>query len=216
MTAVSREAQALHQQGREAGSAGDPVRALELFNRARQLAPDWAYPPYDMAFTYLLHDYLEQAEQWYEVVDQLEPRGFFTAKTSLDTVRRERAGELPQGFARAFAMLDWEPPDRQRIALQRIVERHPSFAPAWQKLAAVTDDDDARLEMLDRGLAAQPDDETYGVLVSNKALLLDRRGQRAEARRLVRDLLADPRCTAGTEATTKAFCADLLGNDAPD
>lgn len=215
MSSVSGEAQALHQQGREAGSAGDPVRALELFNRARELAPDWAYPPYDMAFTYLLHDELEQAERWYAVVDVLEPRGFFTSKTSLDTVRRERAGELPQGFARAFAMLDWAPPDQQRIALRQLVERHPSFAPAWQKLAYLTDDDDARLEMIDRGLAAHPDDETYGVLVSNKAMMLDRRGQRSEARRMLRHLLADRRCTAGTEATTKAFCAQLLSDGDP-
>jgi tetratricopeptide (TPR) repeat protein len=207
---------ALHQQGREAGSAGDPVRAIELFNRARELEPGWAYPPYDMAFTYLLHDYVEEAERWYAVVDALEPRGFFTSKTSLDTVRRERAGELPKGFARAFAMLDWATPDQQRSALRQIVERHPGFAPAWMKLASLADDDDARLEMLDRGLGARPDDETYGVLVSNKAMLLERRGQRDEARRMLRALLADPRCTAGTEATTKAFCAGLLSDDQPE
>jgi tetratricopeptide (TPR) repeat protein len=215
MTSIPREAVALHQQGREAGSAGDPVRAIELFDRARELAPDWAYPPYDMAFTYLLHDYLDQAERWYAVVDALEPRGFFTSKTSLDTVRRELAGELPQGFARAFAMLDWESPERQRIVLQEIVGQHPGFAPAWHKLAFITDDEDARLAMIERGLAARPDDETYSVLLSNKALMLDRRGQRAEARRMLRDLLADPRCTAGTEATTKALCAGLLSDDGP-
>lgn len=197
------EAQALHQEGRAAGSAGDPVRALELFHRAYQLAPDWAYPPYDMAFTYLLHGDVKEAERWYALVDRLEPRGFFTSKTSLDVIRRELRGDLPGGFAKAFALLEWEPRERQRSVLQQIVEHYPAFAPAWQRLAFLIEDDDARLEALERGLAANPDDETYGVLVSNKALVISKRGQRAEGQRMLRDLLADKRCTAGVEAMAR-------------
>lgn len=204
MSSIPDEANALHQEGREAGSAGDPVRALELFARAHQLAPQWAYPPYDMAFTYLLQGDLEQAETWYARVDELEPRGFFTAKTSLDLVRRERRGELPGGFVKAFTVLEWLPEDQQRAALQHIVTRLPGVAPAWKQLAALTADDRAKLEMLDRGLAANPDDETYGVLVWNKALVLRQRGQHEAARRLLEDLLADRRCTQGVEAMARA------------
>ena len=57
----------------------------------------------------------------------------------------------------------------------------PAFPAAWQHLASVLDEDDARLHALDRGLAFQPDAETRGMLVINKALLLDRRGQTQEA-----------------------------------
>lgn len=199
------QAQALHAEGRKAGSAGDPARALQLFYQAHQLAPDWAYPVYDMAFTYLLNDHLEQAEQWYEVVDRLEPRGFFTSKTTLDLVRRERSGEFPSGFTRAFVSLEWEPDDRKREVLQQIVARFPRCAPAWQHLAGLLTGDDARLDALDRGLAASPDDETYGMLISNKALLLRRRGEDAEAQRLLQALVEDRRCTAGVEAVVKSF-----------
>jgi tetratricopeptide (TPR) repeat protein len=204
MTKIPDEANALHQEGRKAGGAGNPVRALELFFRAHQLAPDWAYPMYDMAFTYLLGDDLAEAEKWYAAVDKLEPRGFFTSKTSLDTVRRERRGELPAGFSKAFAMLEWEPPERQRGALQQIVKRYPTFAPAWQRLSSlIEDDDDARLVAIEHGLAAKPDDETYSVLVVNKALVLDRRGQKTEAKQLLKELIADKRCTTGGEAMAK-------------
>ncbi len=204
MDPIPDEANALHQEGRKAGSAGDPVRALELFARAHQLAPRWAYPPYDMAFTYLLNDELELAETWYARVDELEPRGFFTAKTSLDLIRRERRGELPRGFVKGFTVLEWLPEDQQLMALQQIVTRLPGVAPAWKQLAALITDDNAKLEVLDRGLAANPDDETYGVLVLNKALVLGRRGEHDAARRLLEDLLADRRCTQGVEAMARA------------
>jgi tetratricopeptide (TPR) repeat protein len=207
MTSISAKADALHEEGRKAGSAGDPVRALQLFHQAHQLEPDWPYPPYDMAFTYLLNDYLEQAEQWYELVDKLAPRGFFTSKTTLDLVRRERRGEFPPGFTKAFVAVEWEPEDRQRHLLQQIVTQYPRCAPAWQRLAFLTKDEGARLEIIDRGLAASPDDETYGVLISNKALILIRQGDPAEGQRLLRALVADKRCTAGVEAVAKMSLA---------
>jgi tetratricopeptide (TPR) repeat protein len=203
MSSISDEAKALHQEGRKAGAAGDTARALELFVQAHQLAPQWPYPPYDMAFTYLLNDDIESAEIWYALVDELEPRGFFTAKTFLAMVRCERRGELPSGFVKAFAMLEWLPEAQQRAMLQRIVVRFPGVAPAWKQLATLTTDEDARLEALDRGLAADPDDETYGMLVLNKALVLRHRGKFQEARWLLENLLADPRCTQAVEALAK-------------
>lgn len=207
MSSIPSEAHALHQEGRKAGAEGDLRRALELLFRAHQLAPDWAYPPYDIAFTYLLNGDLEEAENWYAAVDSLEPRGFFTAKTFLHTIRRERSGELPRGFSKAFAMLEWLPEDNQRAALQKIVVSFPSFAPAWKQLAYLTGDEGEKLEALNRGLAADPDDETYGMLVLNKALLIGRRGQRAQGRRMLQELIADKRCTVGVEALAKMSIA---------
>src|SRR5262245_10794358 len=157
---VPAEAVRLHEEGRAAASSGDPVRGLELLNAARELAPDWPYPAYDMAFTYLLGDYLDEAERWYAHVDALAPRGFFTAKTTLHTIRREQRVELPSGFTKAYALLELQPPEVRVRALEQITAKFPSFAPAWKDYAAQLDDDDARLAALDRGLAADPDDET--------------------------------------------------------
>ena len=171
--------------------------------RAHELAPEWPYPPYDLAFTYLLDGQLEQAETWYALVDKLAPRGFFTAKTSLDIIRRERRGELSPGFAKQFALIEWQPDDRRVVLYRQITEQFPSFAPAWKELAFLLDDDHEELVAMDRGLAADPDDETYGMLILNKALVLGRVGRAPEGLQMIRDLLADPRCTQAVEAMAK-------------
>jgi len=200
---TTEQANRLHQQGREAASSGDLVRALELFHSARELDPAWAYPPYDIAFTYLLNGDRDDAERWYAIVDELEPRGFFMAKTFLDIIQREKRGEVPDGFTRAYANLEWQPEDTKRAVLQQIVERYPGFAPAWKDLAGLLEDDRERLAALDHGLAGKPDDETYGMLVLNKALVLGRLGMKAEGARLLDELLDDKRRTASVEALAK-------------
>jgi tetratricopeptide (TPR) repeat protein len=200
---VSPAAENAHQDARAAGTAGDSARAVELFKRAHELAPEWPYPPYDLAFTYLLDGQLEQAETWYALVDKLAPRGFFTAKTSLDIIRRERRGDLPAGFAKQFALIEWQPDDRRIVMYRQITQQFPNFAPAWKELAFLLDDDREELTVVDHGLAANPDDETYGMLILNKALLLGRLGRAPEGLQLIRDLLADPRCTQAVEAMAK-------------
>lgn len=200
---MTNQADALHEQGRAAGSAGDQVKALELFFAAHELEPDWPYPPYDIAFTYLLAGQLDEAEKWYALVDQLAPRGFFTAKSSLAIIRVEQRGDVPKGFAKSFAMLEWAAPDKKLAALQHVTHTFPSFAPGWKEYASMLDDPDAKLAAFERGIAANPDDETYGNLIVNKAITLDRIGRRDEARALKTALLADPRCTEAAEAIAK-------------
>lgn len=205
----SDEAVALHERGRTLCAQGDLPGGLELLFAAYQRAPRWPYPPYDMAFTYLLADQLEEAERWYGVVDKLAPRGFFTAKTSLATVRRERHGDLPGGFSKAYAMLEWLPPRERRTALEDLVAELPDFAPAWKDLAALLEDDDARLAAIVRGLAATPDPETAGVLQVNRALILDRRGERAEAIAIVRAIVDDPAATLASAQFAEVVLTQL-------
>jgi len=50
---VPAEAESLHNQARQVGGSGDYPRAITLLEQARKLAPQWPYPVYDMAFTYL-------------------------------------------------------------------------------------------------------------------------------------------------------------------
>ncbi|MEZ4403144.1 MAG: hypothetical protein R3B06_24180 [Kofleriaceae bacterium] len=209
------EAVELHERGRTLCAEGDLADGLELLYQAHRLAPGWPYPPYDMAFTYLLADQLDQAERWYALVDRLAPRGFFTAKTSLATIRRERAGGLPAGFSRAYASLEWLPPPQRRQALAGLVEEFTDFAPAWKDLAGLEPDDDRKLAAIARGLASAPDAETDGVLRINQALVLSRRGQRAAAAEIVGALLDDPATTAAVEAFARAVLAQLTDGAGP-
>ena len=46
-----------------AGGAGDYKKAITLLERASSVAPEWPYPVYDMAFTYLLMKDAENARK---------------------------------------------------------------------------------------------------------------------------------------------------------
>lgn len=205
------EASRLHDEARAAGGRGDYTRALDLLERAHRLAPDWPYPIYDAAFTYLLQGDFAKAEERYAEVDRMAPRGFFTAKTSLDCLRRERAGAIPTGFCQAFASLEWmEDKAQKRGVLEGIVAKFPEFPAAWKELSNLLPDDEARLRAIDRGLACEPDGETKGMLLINKALILDRRGDRDGAVKILGELALDPQSTLATEALAKATLLQIV------
>jgi tetratricopeptide (TPR) repeat protein len=203
-------AKKLHGQGRAAGARGHFDEAVALLGQARAAAPQWPYPVYDMAFTYLLGDRPADAAELYAEVDRMAPRGFFTCKTSLHTLRRELAGELPPGFSRSFAMLEWmRDPAAKKAVLTGITEEFPSFGPGWKELSALLTDPDERLHALEAGLAADPDAETRGMLILNKAALLAARGEKTEAIRLLAETGSDPESTTATVALAEQLLAGL-------
>jgi len=207
---VPGEAVRLHTEARAAGRRGNYDRALELLDRSHALAPDWPYPVYDAAFTYLLMGDAAAAERFYAQVDHLAPRGFFTCKTTLDCLRRERSGGLPEGFCRAFAALEsLDDLPRKKAVLEGIVAKHPAYAPAWKELATLLDDPDSRLNAIARGLEGDPDGETRGMLLLNKALILDQRGERVKAAGMLGELALDPASTLATEKLAKAALARI-------
>jgi len=205
---VPEEASLLHQQGRAAGGNGDYDTAHKLFDRAHELAPEWPYPVYDKAFTYLLQGDAVKAEQSYAEVDRMVPRGFFTVKRSLDCLRRERAGNLPPGFCQAFATLEWmQDREQKKAILEAIVEKTPALPAAWKDLSTLLDDDEAKERAIARGLEHEPDPDTKGMLLSNQAMLLNRRGDRDGAVKILGTLALDPASTLSTEMLAKASLA---------
>jgi len=209
---VPERARALHQEARQAGGRGDYARALDLLDQAWDLAPQWPYPAYDAAFTYVLVDEPGLAEELYAQVDEMAPRGFFTCKASLDTLRRERAGELFTGFAKAYAATEWMAPQQQKKLLAGIVEMFPGFALAWKDLSVLLDDDASKLHAITRGLQGRPDPETLGILLINKALIIGRRGDRGTAISILGELALAPDSTLATEHLAKAMLADLTSD----
>jgi tetratricopeptide (TPR) repeat protein len=208
---VPAEAVQLHQEARLAGTRGEFHRALVFLDRARALAPDWPYPAYDAAFTYLLQGDTEAAEELYAEVDRMAPRGFFTCKTTLDSLRQEHAGALPAGFSKAFTNLEWlDNAAEKKAVLESMVQEYPAFGPAWKELSALLDNADDRLHAITRGLEADPDPETRGILLINRALILEQRGQRAEAIAILGELALDPASTLGTETLAKATLAQIV------
>jgi tetratricopeptide (TPR) repeat protein len=208
---IPAKAQELHRQGREAGSKGDYDRALALFARARQEAPQWPYPVYDAAFTYLLKGDAARAEEFYAAVDKLAPRGFFTAKTALDCLRREKAGDLGPGTYKLYVALEGEEDRaRKKAVLEQLVRRFPKFPAAWKDLALLQEDGRAELDLIEKGLSFNPDGETKGILLINKALTLAGQGNRREATQILGELALDPGSTLATEHLAKGALASLV------
>lgn len=198
------DARALHQQGREAGARGNYTDALALFTKAAEISPRWPYPLYDRAYTHLLMKNFDAALSDYQRTADLAPRGFFTTLTAVDTLVREQNGEFPRGLYLAYLML--EPiHDRaqRRSLLEQFVDKYPGFAPGWHKFADLFENGADRLKAIDKGLAANPDRETKGMLLLNKALVLHGSGDRHMAVGLLSELVADPDSTFGTEALAK-------------
>jgi hypothetical protein len=64
--------------------------------------------------------------------------------------------------------------------------------------------------MVEKGLAANPDSETKGILQINKAIALDRSGDHAGAVRLLGELALDPTSTFATEHLAKVTVANFV------
>jgi tetratricopeptide (TPR) repeat protein len=187
---VPKEAASLHKQARLAGGKGDYKQAINLFEQASRLAPSWPYPVYDMAYTYLLMKDSEKARTHYR-----------------------KTVELSVGTYRAYLALESMEDDETRSnAVRQLVKRAPSFAPAWKELAVQSKTEAEKLAAIEKGLAARPDAETKGILLINKALIMDQRGDHDVAVRSLGDLALDPASTYGTEHLAKASLAYVARN----
>ncbi|MEM9347513.1 MAG: hypothetical protein AAGB26_12935 [Planctomycetota bacterium] len=131
------EALNLHEQARQSGTAGDYDKTIQLLQEAQAIAPDWPYPTYDMAFTYLLMKEYESARKYYGETVKLAPRGFFTAITALDTLNREAEGELPAGTYTAYLSIEWTAdPEQKKSHSDRIDRTATAVRPGMERLRA--------------------------------------------------------------------------------
>jgi len=89
---IPAKAQQLHNEAR--AKAGRVITLLRstLLRQASEIAPNWAYPYYDMAFTYLLQGDMANALLYYRQVNQMKPQGFFTARPPYGPWNARRKG----------------------------------------------------------------------------------------------------------------------------
>ena len=99
----------------------------------------------------------------------------------------------------------------KRATLEAIVAKFPAYPPAWKELSVLLDDEDARLRAITRGLENDPDGETKGMLLLNKAMILDHRGDHDGAVQILGGLALDPEATLGAEVLAKAALAQIVG-----
>jgi tetratricopeptide (TPR) repeat protein len=193
------QAMKLHAQARLTGESGNLRKALELFQQARELAPEWPQPLYDTALTYLLMGDGAKALEVYEQVDQMAPGGFSDTKRVIECLRREKSGRLPKGTFREFIdVMRSRDQEEFREKLEELTRTAPGFYPAWRELISYGKDLDEQQRRLEKALSLEPDAESRGELLIYKANLLRRGGKDAEARTLLQSLVDDPKSPPST------------------
>ncbi|MVO08657.1 tetratricopeptide repeat protein [Flavobacterium sp. TP390] len=194
---VSDLAKSLHNQARQFGQTGDYQKAIALLEQANKEAPNWAYPLYDLAYTYLLQDDYENALKYYKLTDQVAPKGFYTSKTALHTLEREKSGELQKGLYKYYLYIEWiSNESEKREMIELFVEKFPSFAPAWKEYSKFLEGQE-RINAIEKGLEQKPDIETKGVLLINKALAINKNGEFENATKILTSVIFDPNSTYG-------------------
>lgn len=201
-SSIPQEANQLHQAAREAGGRGDYKLSLNLLAKASALAPCWPYPHYDAAWTFVLQKDFNSAATSYRKTVELSPGGFLNALMAVWCLEREEKGIFPVGIYLQFALLEWEDDKSKKCnALHKIVKECPAFAPAWSALASLQTNDEERLKMMEKCLSCDPDLQTRGSVLVNKALALSRQKNNAEAKEIIKNLLEDKKTPTSVMAS---------------
>ena len=104
--------------------------------------------------------------------------------------------------------LEWiDDPEQKTKMVNALIERFPQFAPAWKEYALQCDDSSEKLDAIEKGLAANPDAETKGMLLINKALTLNQQGDKQAAKEILGNLALDSNTTFANEHLAKQTLA---------
>ena len=191
--AIPEQAQQLHAQGRKQGEAGQFAEALQSFQQAREVAPSWPIPLYDIGLTCLHMKEDAKALEAFEQLDTLVPQGVSDSKRMLDSLRREKAGRVPAGTLREFLEVEQlKDPVEVQHRLEALTKKAPDFVPAWEALALTTDKVDESERLVAKALSLEPDIDTRGQLLLRRAILLKRRHEQEAARKQLQALIDDP------------------------
>jgi tetratricopeptide (TPR) repeat protein len=209
---IDPKAKSLHQESRALGQAGKYELAIAKLEEAIRIEPAWAYPVYDLAYIYLLKGDPDNALKFYKKTDELEPKGFFTAKTAVYTLEGERSGKFPKGTYAYYMQIEWaNGADKKMEIAKTLTEKVPDFAPAWKELADLLTDKDERLKAIEQGLSKNPDAETKGILLMNKAAILNLQGKKEEAIKILGELIFSADVTTSNLELAKFTLNSIAG-----
>jgi tetratricopeptide (TPR) repeat protein len=198
---IPERARQLHAQGRKHGEKSEFELALRYFHEAEKAAPNWPLPLYDMGLTFLFIKADDRALETFTKLDAVAPQGLPGSKRILDSLRREKDGRVPQGTLREFLEIEQLKDDQEaRRQLQALTQKAPGFVPAWQELAFTEAKPEEAEKLIAKALSLEPDAASRGTLLVYKATVMWRRGEVDAARKLLRELLADPTTLPATAA----------------
>lgn len=207
---VPNEAKRLHEEGRELGAKQNYMVAAAMFEKASSLAPDWPYPKYDLAYMRLMLGDAKNALVLYKEVDRMSPKGFFTAKTAIWTLEREASGAFPEHTYWAYVLGEALGMPQRRELMEKMINKVPTFAPAWKELFYLSENDPNRDAYLAKALSLNPDADTYGICKINFASRIAGKGDIESAKKILTELISDEASTSGNVTLAKAILHNLV------
>ncbi len=207
---VPQSAILLHNTAREHGQNGEYGKAIVTLNLAQEKAPNWAYPVYDLAYTYLLKNDFDNALKYYRLTDSLAPKGFFTSKVALYTLEKEKKGEFQQGLYRMYTALEWINDPKEKLEMtELLISKFPTFAPGWKDYSSLLEGE-KRKKAIEKGLTLNPDVETKGILLINMALIIHDEGNKEQSIKILTDLIFDSNSTFGNIELAKFVLNNII------
>ena len=208
---MSEDALKYHTRGRKLSKLGAYGDARKLLKKAAALADSSPYPFYDLAMVYVMRGDSIQALTLFKRCDELAPKGFFETKTALAALNMEQSGSIPEGTFRLYLQIEETQDRKKKVELARqLTERYPHFAPGWRAMANLLQDPVQRKEVIEEGLNANPDIDTYANLKINEALILDMDGKKSDAIRILGQLIFDEKNTLGSIGIAKFVMSSIL------
>ena len=199
----------LYKASKKLADEGKGLEQLALLEEIIGLEPLWVPPIYDLAFYFLLQQEFEKSLEYYKKVDEIEPTGYFNTKTAIWGLQKEQSENFPKGLYIAYAQTEWlKDQNRKLYILKEIVDRFPSYAPAWRRLANELVHPNDRLAAVNKGLECLDVDlETSGGLLITKAIVTRLLGDATNAKNILHEFLKK------TNTSSNREIAEFLLND---
>lgn len=83
-----------------------------------------------------------------------------------------------------------------------MTDRAPKYAAGWKALSMLLEGDE-REKAIDKGLELEADIETKGMLLINKAIILNAKGEKEKAKEMQSKLILDPEASYGCVEVAK-------------
>jgi Flp pilus assembly protein TadD len=188
------------EEGMAHGQASDFAKAEASFREAVRLAPTEPYPHYELGYTLFLLERYDEALQEFRRTDELL-RGFFLVQTEAYLCEEILAGRIAAEVLGSLRLLQRftdggaaQAQSEEAVFVSRtVVESAPECALGHYYLgkALLNADPLAAEAALQRCVALRPDDTTAIDAKFHLGVLRYQTGQKAEARRIWRGILAD-------------------------
>ncbi|KAA2220693.1 hypothetical protein [Chryseobacterium sediminis] len=192
-------AEQLHQEARALGQTGKYDLSISKLQEAMKIQPTWAYPVYDLAL------------KFYKKTDELEPKGFFTTKTAIYSLEGEKLGIFPKGLYLTYMQIEWtDDINKKHEIISFLTQNVPDFAPGWKELADISEDETVRLYAINQGLSKKPDSQTEGILLINKAIILNNNQDKEGAKQILNTLVLSGNVTKSNVELAELVLNSLL------